>query len=129
MRRPAGERRVQLVRPRPGQGVVISGSVGVGPPWLGGKPTGTYLSTKTGTHPSRRYDYSAEATRWSVRNSLDLLGLGERAFRAIPVNDDFELDPGHLELGRHRHVDMHARDRGGLVLLALRRKGLVLGHE
>jgi aryl-alcohol dehydrogenase-like predicted oxidoreductase len=32
-----------------------------------------YLQTKTGTHPSRRFDYSAEATRWSVANSLRLL--------------------------------------------------------
>jgi aryl-alcohol dehydrogenase-like predicted oxidoreductase len=42
---------------------------------LGGMPSGCHISTKTGTHPLRRYDYSAEATRWSVRNSLDLLGL------------------------------------------------------
>lgn len=32
-----------------------------------------YLQTKTGTHPERRHDYSAEATRWSVENSLALL--------------------------------------------------------
>ena len=33
-----------------------------------------YLSTKMGTHPARRGDYSAEATRWSIENSLKLLG-------------------------------------------------------
>jgi aryl-alcohol dehydrogenase-like predicted oxidoreductase len=32
------------------------------------------LSTKTGTHPDRRGDYSGDATRWSVENSLRQLG-------------------------------------------------------
>jgi aromatic-L-amino-acid decarboxylase len=41
--------------------------------------------------------YGSTATHYSIPKSLDLLGLGERAFRAIPVNDDFELDPGALE--------------------------------
>src|SRR5437868_1062141 len=31
------------------------------------------LVTKSGTHPARRGDYSAEATRWSVENSLRVL--------------------------------------------------------
>src|SRR5438093_1436471 len=44
---------------------------------LGGKPKDLYLSTKTGTHPARRGDYSAEGTRWSVENSLRLLGVDE----------------------------------------------------
>lgn len=42
---------------------------------MGGKPGHLYLSTKTGTHPARRGDYSAEGTRWSVENSLRLLGV------------------------------------------------------
>lgn len=42
---------------------------------MGGKPAGLYLSTKTGTHPERRGDYSAAGTRWSVQNSLRLLGV------------------------------------------------------
>jgi aryl-alcohol dehydrogenase-like predicted oxidoreductase len=42
---------------------------------MGGRPRALYLSTKTGTHPSRRGDYSAEGTRWSVENSLRLLGV------------------------------------------------------
>lgn len=42
---------------------------------LGGRPSGLYLSTKTGTHPLRRGDYSAAGTRWSVENSLRLLGV------------------------------------------------------
>ena len=42
---------------------------------LGGRPAGLFLSTKTGTHPARRGDYSAAGTRWSVENSLRLLGV------------------------------------------------------
>jgi aryl-alcohol dehydrogenase-like predicted oxidoreductase len=42
---------------------------------MGGLPAGVYLSTKTGTHPLRRGDYSAAGTRWSVENSLRLLGV------------------------------------------------------
>jgi D-threo-aldose 1-dehydrogenase len=42
---------------------------------MGGRPKDLYLSTKTGTHPARRGDYSAEGTRWSVENSLRLLGV------------------------------------------------------
>jgi aryl-alcohol dehydrogenase-like predicted oxidoreductase len=34
-----------------------------------------YLSTKTGTHPERRHDYSRDATLWSVENSRRLLGV------------------------------------------------------
>ena len=33
-----------------------------------------FLSTKTGTHPQRRCDYSWDGTLWSVENSLHLLG-------------------------------------------------------
>jgi aryl-alcohol dehydrogenase-like predicted oxidoreductase len=42
---------------------------------MGGLPAGVFLSTKTGTHPRRRGDYSAAGTRWSVENSLRLLGV------------------------------------------------------
>src|SRR5262245_23903701 len=42
---------------------------------LGGRHARLYISTKTGTHPSRPYDHSGEATRWSVENSLRLLGV------------------------------------------------------
>ena len=41
---------------------------------LQGVPRGDYvLSTKTGTHPERRGDYSWDGTHWSVENSLRLL--------------------------------------------------------
>jgi aryl-alcohol dehydrogenase-like predicted oxidoreductase len=42
---------------------------------MGGKPEGLYLSTKMGTHPARRGDYSAAGARWSVENSLSVLGV------------------------------------------------------
>ncbi|HEY8744686.1 MAG TPA: aldo/keto reductase [Chloroflexota bacterium] len=42
---------------------------------MGGKPAGLYLSTKMGTHPDRRGDYSAAGARWSVENSLRVLGV------------------------------------------------------
>ena len=41
---------------------------------LEGVPRASYkLSTKTGTHPQRRGDYSWDGTLWSVKNSLKLL--------------------------------------------------------
>ncbi len=49
--------------------------IGIALQALGGLPPGLYLSTKTGSHPQRQYDYSGEATRWSVENSLRLLGV------------------------------------------------------
>jgi aryl-alcohol dehydrogenase-like predicted oxidoreductase len=42
---------------------------------MGGKPAGVFLSTKMGTHPARRGDYSADGARWSVENSLRLLNV------------------------------------------------------
>lgn len=42
---------------------------------LRGVPRNSYvLSTKTGTHPLRRGDYSRDSTLWSIENSLRLLG-------------------------------------------------------
>lgn len=43
---------------------------------LQGVPRDSYhLSTKTGTHPLRRGDYSRDGTLWSIENSLKLLGV------------------------------------------------------
>jgi aryl-alcohol dehydrogenase-like predicted oxidoreductase len=39
----------------------------------GGYRAHIYLETKVGTHPLRHRDYSADATRWSVENSMMLL--------------------------------------------------------
>jgi aryl-alcohol dehydrogenase-like predicted oxidoreductase len=58
---------------------------------LGGLPGGTCISTKTGTHPDRRGDYSAAATRWSVENSLRLLGLS--SVDLVLVHDPPSMEP------------------------------------
>lgn len=58
---------------------------------LGGRPAGLHLSTKTGTHPLRRGDYSAEGTRWSVENSLHLLGVD--SVDLLLVHDPATMDP------------------------------------
>ena len=41
--------------------------------------------------------YGSSATHYSIPKSLDLLGLGERSFRELPVNGEFQLDPGLLD--------------------------------
>jgi aromatic-L-amino-acid decarboxylase len=46
--------------------------------------------------------YGSSATHYSIPKSLDMLGLGERAFREIPVNDEFQLDTGLLEAAIER---------------------------
>jgi len=68
-----------------------------------------YLETKTGTHPDRRGDYSAEATRWSVENSLRLLKTDYLDSVLIHDPQDIE-DP----LGPGRALDelMKMRDEG-----------------
>ncbi|HVC34194.1 MAG TPA: aldo/keto reductase [Chloroflexota bacterium] len=57
----------------------------------GGRPRGVYLSTKTGTHPLHRGDYSAADTRWSVENSLRLLGVD--AVDLLLVHDPPTMEP------------------------------------
>ena len=56
-----------------------------------------YLQTKTGTHPQKRHDFSAEATRWSVENSLRLLKTDY--LDAVLIHDppDIELPLAHGE--------------------------------
>ena len=62
----------------------------------GGYRDKVYLQTKTGTHPSRPQSYSASATRWSVENSLELLGTDHLDAVLIhdPINIDDALAPG-----------------------------------
>ena len=56
-----------------------------------------YLQTKTGTHPERKGDYSAEATRWSVENSLRLLGTDylDSVLIHDPADIEIPLSPGY----------------------------------
>lgn len=42
---------------------------------MGGRPNGLYISTKCGTHERYMMDFSPEATRWVVENSLKVLGV------------------------------------------------------
>ena len=42
---------------------------------LGGRPPQLHLCTKVGTHPERFGDYSAEAARWTVQRSMDVLNV------------------------------------------------------
>ena len=62
----------------------------------GGYREAIYLETKIGTHPLRRGDYSAEATKWSVGNSLKLLKTDYLDSVLIHDPDDIEdpLGPG-----------------------------------
>ena len=85
----------------------------------GGWREKVYLQTKTGTHPSRRHDFSAEATRWSVENSLKLLKTDY--FDGVLIHDppDIEdpLSPGRAldellkmkEKGIVRHIGLGVR--------------------
>jgi aryl-alcohol dehydrogenase-like predicted oxidoreductase len=56
----------------------------------GGYREKVYLQTKTGTHPDRRHDYSAEATRWSVENSLKLLKTDR--FDSVLIHDPRDIE-------------------------------------
>ena len=62
---------------------------------------GLTISTKTGTHPERRGDYTRDATLWSVENSLRQLGtdyldvvLVHDPERTYPDGLDPVLEPG-----------------------------------
>jgi aryl-alcohol dehydrogenase-like predicted oxidoreductase len=56
----------------------------------GGWREKVYLQTKTGTHPSRRHDFSAEGTRWSVENSLRLLKTDY--FDSVLIHDPQDIE-------------------------------------
>jgi aryl-alcohol dehydrogenase-like predicted oxidoreductase len=42
---------------------------------MGGRPADLRLCTKVGTHPERYGDYSAEAARWTVEQSMRVVGV------------------------------------------------------
>jgi aryl-alcohol dehydrogenase-like predicted oxidoreductase len=77
----------------------------------GGYREAVYLETKIGTHPTRRGDYSAEATKWSVGNSLKMLKTGY--LDAVLIHDPSDIeDP----LGPGRCLD---------TLLRMKEEGLI----
>ena len=98
----------------------------------GGWREKVYLETKTGTHPERRGDYSAEATRWSVQNSLKLLKTDY--LDAVLIHDppDIEdpLAPGRAldellkmkEEGIVRHIGLGVRSHD------FHRRAIETGH-
>lgn len=98
----------------------------------GGWREKVYLETKTGTHPERRGDYSAEATRWSVQNSLKLLKTEYLDSVLIHDPEDIEdpLAPGHAldellkmkEEGIVRHIGLGVRSHD------FHRRAIETGH-
>ena len=85
----------------------------------GGYRDAIYLETKIGTHPLRRGDYSAEATKWSVGNSLQLLKTDYLDSVLIHDPDDIE-DP--LRPGRCLDTLLKMKEEGviGFVGLGVR---------
>lgn len=102
----------------------------------GGWREKVFLQTKTGTHPDRRGDYSAKATRWSVENSLRLLQTDYLDSVLIHDPGDIEapLAPGacldellkmkeeglvrHIGLGcRQHHFHRRAIETGQIELI------------
>jgi aryl-alcohol dehydrogenase-like predicted oxidoreductase len=72
-----------------------------------------HLSTKIGTHPNWYLDYSAEATKWSVQNSLKTLGVDYLDICLI-----HDPQPGHLEQALGSHGALEA-------LVKLKRQGII----
>ncbi len=52
---------------------------------------GLTISTKVGTHPDRQYSYTAEDLRWSLDNSLRL--LGRESVDIVLIHDPPSTDP------------------------------------
>jgi aryl-alcohol dehydrogenase-like predicted oxidoreductase len=72
-----------------------------------------YISSKVGTHPARPGDYSAEAARWTVFNSLQVLGV------------DY-LDLCHIHEPEPEQLDTAIAPGGALeALAALREEGVI----
>jgi aryl-alcohol dehydrogenase-like predicted oxidoreductase len=85
----------------------------LGPALAGGNREKVFLQTKAGTHPDRCGDYSAEAIRWSVENSLKLL-------KTDYLDSVLIHDPGDIEIPL-------ASGAGLDELLKMKDEGL-LGH-
>lgn len=59
---------------------------------LGGRPTGLHLCTKVGMHPARHGDYSGPAARWSVEESLRVLGVSSVDLVQVHALESIDLD-------------------------------------
>lgn len=72
-----------------------------------------YLSSKVGTHPEKPGDYSAEAARWTVSRSLEVLGVDH-------------LDLCHLHEPEPHHLDQALAPGGAMeALVALKQEGVI----
>lgn len=59
---------------------------------LGGHPGSLHLCTKVGMHPQRPGDYSAAAARWSVEESLKVLGVSSVDLVQVHAPDAIDMD-------------------------------------
>jgi aryl-alcohol dehydrogenase-like predicted oxidoreductase len=72
-----------------------------------------YISSKVGTHPEHRGDYSGATARWTVYNSLDVLGVDR-------------LDLCHIHEPEPHQLDAALAPGGALeTLVELRRQGVI----
>lgn len=59
---------------------------------LGGRPGSLHLCTKVGMHPERSGDYSSAAARWSVEQSLKILGVTSVDLVQVHAPDAIDMD-------------------------------------
>lgn len=72
-----------------------------------------FISSKVGTHPERPGDYSAEAARWTVANSLEVLGVDH-------------LDLCHIHEPEPEQLSAALKPGGAMeALVALREEGVI----
>lgn len=72
-----------------------------------------YISSKVGTHPEKPLDYSAEAARWTVARSLEVLGV------------DY-LDLCHIHEPEPHHLDQALAPGGAMeALVELKEQGVI----
>jgi aryl-alcohol dehydrogenase-like predicted oxidoreductase len=81
------------------------------------------LVTKTGTHPARRGDYSAAATRWSVENSLRMLRTGY--LDGVLVHDPPDMGPV-LQSGGAAEELVRLKEEGGIGAVGIGVQGHAL---
>jgi aryl-alcohol dehydrogenase-like predicted oxidoreductase len=92
---------------------------------LEGVPRASYvLSTKTGSHPDRRGDYSWDGTMWSVENSLRRLKTDY--FDLVLVHDPFYHNPEGMKpvMAKDGAVDAleHLKEQGVIRAIGLGQK-------
>jgi aryl-alcohol dehydrogenase-like predicted oxidoreductase len=74
------------------------------------------LSTKTGTHPQRKQDYSWDGTMWTVENSLKLLHTD--TIDLLLVHDPVDIEPVFAARGALEALE-HLREQGVIGFIGL----------